>query len=429
MKVLFTAIPSISHLYPIIPLAGALRGAGHEVCVASHPDMVDTITAAGLTAVPVGEKEFLTSVVVGSDGLHARISDALAASPLGDGGRPPRKYMLSAFSLYYPSGTPDDGHRSMVDDLVRFALSWRPDLVIWDPLCLPSPIAARACGAAHARLLWGVDDFAWTRARLVQELARRDADPSEDVMVELMRPTLDRYGYEFDEEMLVGQWTIDPMPARMRLPLDLRYVGMRSVPFNGAAALPDWLQRPPERPRVCLTLGVSMRKFFSQDSDIPVSSLFDMVADLDIELVATLNETQLPPTGSVPDNVRLVDYIPLTLLLPSCSAVIHHGGGGTFATAVASKVPQLVCPEEGADFDDIASHVVERGAGLMVERGSFSGDAVRKQLVRILDEPSFAAGAAGMYEDMLAAPSPNDLVPVLERLTAQHRRPTPGPRQ
>jgi glycosyltransferase (activator-dependent family) len=421
MRVLFTIIPSTSHLYPIIPLAGALQGAGHEVCVASHPDMVETITATGLTAVAVGQKEFLASVVRSSDGLHRVIADILAdGSPDDQSRRPPRQYLLSAFSLYYPA-EPPSGHRPMVDDLVDFARSWQPDLIIWDPLCLPSPIAARACGAAHARLLWGLDDIAWTRARLVEKLSRPGEEQTEDVLAALMKPTLDRFGYEFDEEMLVGQWTIDPMPPRMRLPLDLRSIPVRSVPYNGAAVLPEWLRARPERPRVCLTLGVSMRKFFAEDSDVSLTTLFEMVAGLDVELVATLNATQLADAGAVPDNVRLVDYVPLTMLLPTCSAIIHHGGGGTFATAVANKVPQLITPEEGADFEDIANYVVERGAGLAVDPARPSADAVRKQLLRILTEPSFAEGAAALFEDMLATPSPNDIVPVLEKLTARHR--------
>ncbi len=45
----------------------------------------------------------------------------------------------------------------MVDDLVEFAGRWRPDLVIWDALTFAGPVVALSCGAAHARLLFGMD--------------------------------------------------------------------------------------------------------------------------------------------------------------------------------------------------------------------------------------------------------------------------------
>lgn len=39
MRVLFAVWPAVPHLYPAVPLAWALQGAGHEVSVASHADL------------------------------------------------------------------------------------------------------------------------------------------------------------------------------------------------------------------------------------------------------------------------------------------------------------------------------------------------------------------------------------------------------
>ena len=36
--------------------------------------------------------------------------------------------------------------------------------------------------------------------------------------------------------------------------------------------------------------------------------------------------------------------IPHTLLLPDCSAVVHHGGAGTSAAALTAGLPHIVCP-------------------------------------------------------------------------------------
>ncbi|MEE3921336.1 hypothetical protein V2I01_33205 [Micromonospora sp. BRA006-A] len=54
MRVLFTTFAAKVHMYSQVPLAWALHTAGHEVRIASQPDLADDITHTGLTAVPVG---------------------------------------------------------------------------------------------------------------------------------------------------------------------------------------------------------------------------------------------------------------------------------------------------------------------------------------------------------------------------------------
>ena len=48
--------------------------------------------------------------------------------------------------------------------------------------------------------------------------------------------------------------------------------------------------------------------------------------------------------GQPPWVVPLERPVPHDLLLPRCSALLHHGGAGTVAAALWSGVPQLVCP-------------------------------------------------------------------------------------
>jgi UDP:flavonoid glycosyltransferase YjiC (YdhE family) len=54
-------------------------------------------------------------------------------------------------------------------------------------------------------------------------------------------------------------------------------------------------------------------------------------------LLLTRFPRQLPAT--MPDGVRHVPYAPLGRLLPRCAALIHHGGIGTLARALAAGVP------------------------------------------------------------------------------------------
>ncbi|WP_165984157.1 activator-dependent family glycosyltransferase [Streptomyces sp. YIM 98790] len=426
MRILIAAWPSTTHVFPVVPLAWALRAAGHDLRVACYPSMAEAVAGAGLTAVVLGEGEQLPAKPPPADEAKLdRLAEALALDAYESRiWRFLRHRILPVMRKYFLETERAPGNRPMVDDLVSFARRWQPELVLWDGSFFGAPIAARSCGAAHARLQIAVDYWAWLRQLFRERAASRLPGAGDDPLTELMRPMARRFGFDADEEMLLGQWTVDPIPEPMRLPVGVRTVSVRPVPYNGNAAVPAWLQEPPVKPRVCLTAGLSGRERHIA-SGISIGELLGMVADMDIEVVATLNAGQLHPEEKLPDNVRVVEYLPLHLLLPTCSAVIHHGGPGTMGAAIAAGVPQLVTGmltawDSGASAP-AARYVSERGAGLAVDGDQFSAGTMKHQLARLLAEPSFQAGARRLHDDMLAVPSPVDIVPVLERLTARHR--------
>ncbi|MGW2013526.1 nucleotide disphospho-sugar-binding domain-containing protein [Streptomyces sp. NPDC001927] len=410
MRVLFAVFPSAAHLHPVVPLARALQSAGHEVRVAMHPDMVGTVTSTGLTAVPVGAPDDLRPVVELSrhperlDQLTANL--ALDTEDPGDW-REKWRHVCNVLSLY----------PAVLDDLVAFARGWRPDLVVWDTFCLPGAIAAHLVGATHVRYLWGQDNIGWLRQR---SLAAQDAD---DPLAALMKPLLAPYGLEFREEFLLGRFTLDLMPPGMALPTDVRRIPVRRVPYNGVGHHPAWLADRPAKPRVCFTLGLGGRgRQFFRETGVTLPALLDAVADLDIELVATLDDGQVAELTDIPPHVRTTGYVPLDRLLPTCAAVVHHGGGGTFATAVAHEVPQLVVPLPFWAELATARHVHRQGAGIHRPSSEFSTDTFREDLRRLLGEESFRRGAAVLHEESLTTPAPGDVVPVLERLAARPAR-------
>lgn len=49
-------------------------------------------------------------------------------------------------------------------------------------------------------------------------------------------------------------------------------------------------------------------------------------------------------SGMGGDDVLVIDQAPHDLLFDRCSAIVHHGGGGTTGAALASGRPQIVCP-------------------------------------------------------------------------------------
>lgn len=428
MRVMFATLATRSHFYTQVSLAWALRAAGHEVCVASQPDLVDDINRAGLTAAPVGvplkvdemmqESDRLAEVAKGTEGVDW----SYWPENLDLGETRPEKltydYVHGVLTSHAALVFPYVYSERAVGELVEFARWWKPDLVIWDTLTFAGGVAARACGAAHARLLFGLDLVGWVRQAHNDYRARRPPPLREDPMEEWLGPILEGHGSRFGEDAVVGQWTIDPSPASLRLPVRHLTVPMRYVPYNGPSTIPEWLRRPPRRPRICLTLGVAFREVVGGDR-VSVSDLLDSIAELDVDVIATLNDGQIPPGASLPSNVKTVDFVPLDALLPSCSAVIHHGGAGTFHTALKHGVPQVIVPSNMWDATHQSRHLANAGAGLYAR--SPSPDRLRSILGRVLTDPSFRHGAARLRAETLAAPSPSALVPTLERLTGYHR--------
>ncbi|WP_330290084.1 nucleotide disphospho-sugar-binding domain-containing protein [Streptomyces sp. NBC_00576] len=420
MRILFAVAPLTAHLYPSIPLAWALQSAGHEVRVAGNTGLVEEITAAGLTAVGLGERTSPPAPV--TDVELDRFSDALgfeAGSDFDQLWRAIRFYLVAANKRYHPD---EEGRQELADNLVEAARTWRPDLVIWDPACPAGSVAARESGAASARLMWGPDYLGWIRGRLVERMndpasgVSADTDP----LAATLAPVFGRFGHDFSDELVFGDFTVDPIPSQLPRYEGLRRVPMRWVPYTGAAPMPEWLSQPPSRPRVCLSLGVTGRTVHD-GPDARVMAAFEAVADMDVEVVATVNADQLGEDVRVPDNVRLFDYIPLTQVMPTCSAVIHHGGFGTFFAAAAHRVPQMIVRDELGSALNTSRYLEAKGAGVVLHSDGLTAAQVGGELSRMLTEPSFRRGTAAVYADMTAAPGPGEIVPVLERMAEQHR--------
>ncbi|MEW2353532.1 activator-dependent family glycosyltransferase [Spirillospora sp. NPDC029432] len=421
MRVLIVSHAQDTHFNGAVPLAWALRTAGHEVRVASQPALSGSITGAGLTAVEVGEDPEL-GLMMGSVG-HRML--AMHRDPDYLANRPERltlEYLQASNTVLAWTFFSQLNNDSMVDDLVDFACSWRPDLVIWEQFTFGGAVAARACGAAHARLLSIADTFHNSRQVFLDKLRQEPPEHFDDTIGEWLSWKLGRFGRTFDEEVMTGQWTIDQLPPSMRLPLGLRTVSMRYVPYNGPtpAVAPRWLDAEPVRPRVCLTLGETLRSI-PFPTPISVEDVFEAIADLDIELVATLTAAECAEVSRVPSNTRVVEHVPMHVLLPSCSAIIHHGGAGTWSTAGVCGVPQGAT---GWVWDTIyrAQRLEDLGAGIHIPASAeFTPDRLREVLISLLEKPSYKENAMRLREEILGCPSPNEVVPVLEELTAAHR--------
>ncbi|MET9500058.1 activator-dependent family glycosyltransferase [Streptomyces sp. NPDC006552] len=413
MRVLFAGLPEKSHVYTMVPLAWALTAAGHEVLMANTPSLNAAVTGAGLVAAPVGADPGVhRDMAVARDSQDADVANW---SRLGYGDVD-HAGLVERYSISVPYGFARYND-PIVDDLVALARDWRPDLVVRDPIAYAGAIAARACGAAHARLLWCADVYGQARATFV-ELARdvpedQRADPLADWIDERGRA----YGVSCDEELLNGQFTLDTLPESLRPPSDLHQVSMRYVPYNGTAVQWDWLREQPKRPRVCVTLGRTNTEAYGGDY-VDIADLLRALSGLDADIVAALMPEQAERLDNLPPNVMAASGVALSTLLPTCSAVVHHGGWGSFSTALVNAVPQLALSTLVADQELRGRSLQDSGAGLFLHHTDAAPERVTDLTRRLLEDPSYAAAAGRLRDESAALPTPHAVVGELERLVA-----------
>lgn len=430
MRVLFTSFPGNTHYFNSVPLAWALLAAGHEVRVASSPELTEAITRSGLTAVPVGSPETLLEKTTrsmrerGFQSVEQWMTQAIPAKlHLGQDRREELSWeeLIWGFDGFVVP-TAKIMNDSMIDDLVDFSRWWRPDLVIWDAVSYAGSIAALACGAAHARILFSHDIDARTRMRYLELKAQQPVGARTDAMEEWLGAWARKYGFEFSETMTTGDFSIDQLPESFRLETGLRYLSMRYIPYNGPSVVPHWIRSEPAAPRVLITFGLSSRtmahlRVLSVDQ---LQDTLDSLADLDIELVVTLPDEISDQLDRIPDNTRIVEFVPLHAILPTCSAVLHQGGPGGFNGSLSCAVPQLLV----SLFPDapIKARALRRaGAGLSIPPAQVTGARIREAVERLLTDPSFRAGAESLRREILQQPAPAAVLTDLERLTAEYR--------
>ncbi|WP_326943864.1 activator-dependent family glycosyltransferase [Amycolatopsis sp. NBC_01307] len=442
MRVLFTDTPEPTTFMPMAPLAWALRTAGHEVRFAAAPMFAETITQAGLTAVPVGRDVDLyrrLDAVMGALDHNAELKaefegvsdeDALELLKLESGMPAPYdvaeyperadwEKMLPAYAgAVWTDHKPENF--PMIAGLVEFARAWEPDLVLWEPSTYAGAIAAKACGAAHGRLLGRLDAFGVTRSHYRRLMAQQPEDQRYDPFADWYEGYCERYGFEFGEDMVTGQFSVDQFPGSLRMAADdVDYLPMQHVPYGGPASVPHWLWAAPTRPRVALTLGSTAAIRFDGYT-VDVQDVLTALGDLDIEVIATVADNVRGRLTAVPRNTRIVPYAPLHALAPTCDVVINHAGAGTYLAVALHGVPQLTLPWD-LDEPELARRATAHGSALMIRGDHATGKDVADGVARLLAEPRFRARAVDLRDEMLALPSPNDVVGQLEELTVKFR--------
>lgn len=375
-RILFTGVPAYGHLLPMLPLARAAIRAGHDVRIATGPDLVGPLLARQLPAYAAGptfaQMRRIRAELV-PDLPELKPDEQIAASAEGLFGRPAR---------------------SRLRDLERMASRWRPDLVVHDTLELAGPMLARRLGVPGVTHGYG------------PMFAEYDAFGAVAASAAGERDLWDH---------LRGGWAIDICPPSLRPagePIWLDAVDLRPTAGEpGGRGLPEQVLRLLDTdlsPLVYLTLGT----ISGTDGD-SLATAVEAVRELPVRLVVTTGPDVEPATlGAQPANVAVASFIPQTLLLERADLLVSQTGAGTMLGALCHGLPQ-VCLPRGADQPWNAASVERTGAATVVPEEEFSVGSIRAAVEGVLEDPSYADGARRVQAEIDAMPAAGGVLPEL----------------
>jgi rhamnosyltransferase subunit B len=388
MDLLFVAVGSDGDVLPMCGVARELVARGHRVALAANPRFAPLARRFGVEHVALGAADDYDALVR-SPALMDRVRGFGAVA----------RHAVSLLAPVYDVIAAHRPARVLAHPLAFAARAAEARLgvpattVYLSPAVLPSahlpPVLA---GVPNAAFLprWYKRSIAWAADRFVIDATL--APPVNAFRASLgLRPVAGvlRDGGEAPIA-LFPSWYAPRQPDWPR--------GLTLTDFP---LCDDAGDAPPELARfldenaapIVITAGTAnryARRFFD--------AALDAAAQLGRPVVAlTRFAEQLPPLGA---GARHVRYAPLRALLGRAAALVHHGGIGTSAAALAAGVPQLVMPF-AHDQPDNAARLERLGVAESLSPRLFRAGAVARALGRLLTSPDVAAHA-GAWSSRLA---------------------------
>jgi rhamnosyltransferase subunit B len=122
---------------------------------------------------------------------------------------------------------------------------------------------------------------------------------------------------------------------------------------------------------------------------------------------------------ALPAHARRFDWAPLSRLLPRACALVHHGGIGTAAAALAAGIPQVVFAFSH-DQPDNAARLCRLGVAVQLHR--FGADDLHRALRQLLDSPDTAARLRQLAARTASARPLDEAAEALEAYAGANRR-------
>lgn len=380
--------PLAGHFDPMIPLALELSSNGHEVVVATGPDMARRANRLGLGTVRAGPP-----IAEAFQEFTRRAGSALLGS---------ERWKVTPILFVELLASP------MVADLMEVLSGEPPDLIIHEPAAFAGPLVARLLGVPSVCHHWSAPPPG-RQFTEIWDVLYEAADPLWDQWDCPRRPVAGMFDY-----LLLCLWPStlwDPAPSLFPTARRLRPTWLAEA--DNAPWVPD----PNDKPSVYVTFGTVGTK-------VEVfQTILEALYQEDLNGVLTVGPTVDPETvGKTPRNVRVERYIPQSAVLPHVDAVACHGGSGTVLGALAYGRP-LLCLPSGADHFYNADSCQSAGAGRILNLDSLTVDSVGTEIRALLDNTNYRLRAETIKTDILSMPSPREWIQPLEWLASEHTLP------
>jgi UDP:flavonoid glycosyltransferase YjiC (YdhE family) len=353
----------------MLPLMRAAQRAGHEVRVATGPDVVSPLHDRGLDARPVGP------AFAESWAAHDEV--------WADSEAPEERRMVEGVVALF--GRPA---AARLTDLTTLVADWRPDLVVHEVLELAGPLLAHRLGVPG--VVHGLGPMFPFYAVLADPAGAAAGDPtlwdklSAERCLDICPPSLRPDGPALWPHAL----PLRPSPGEQG-----------AVPPEVAAALSDG------RPLAYFTLGTVSNK---DTSDLAVG--LAALADYDgVVVVTTGRSVDRADLGRVPDNAVVAEFVAQAPLLARADLLVSHCGSGTMLGGLVHGIPQVAVPR-GTDQPDNAALLARSGAGVMVGAEDFSVETVRAAVARVLAEPAYREAAGRVRQEIAAMPDADEVL-------------------
>ena len=382
MRLLFTASPAYGHLLPLLPMLRAAMTAGHDVRLATGPDMVGPMRARAVPAYGVGATwdEIVAERDAEASRAHAEDLDA--------------QRLVSASMLFGRAAA------RRLPGLLDLAGRWRPDVVVHEPLELGGVMLARHLGLPS--VTHGYGPMFREYGTLGPIVAGATGDPG------------------VWDEMLAGT-ALDICPPALRPPgAALWPEALALRPSAGEAGARRVLDLGPgralRRPLVYVTLGTI-------SNAIPglMAEMVEGLRSLSVDLVVTTGPGVDPASlGPQPAHVTVRQFVPQDQVLRHADLMVSHAGAGTMLGALCRGLPQL-CVPHGADQPWNAEAVARARAGIVLSEDECTPAAVRAAVVTLLSSPSYRVAAREVQAEIEAMPSAREVLPRMLELADRDR--------
>lgn len=412
MHILMSCVGSAGDVHPFLAIGQALLGRGHSVEVLASPHFKARIEGAGLAFAPFGTEADYQRIVNRPDLWHRYRSFEVLWREMQ-----PRLVEAhdALVARVRPGGTV----------LVGSSLAWHVRLaqetqrlpaatVHLSPMCIFSAQAPARLPGLPDLNGWPVGAVQWILRGLERVYLDRIVAPGFDTIRQQLG--LPRVRHVLSEwvhspQSVLCAWPEWFAPPQSDWPPQAHTTGF---PLWNAASgsvldadLLRFLEAGPAP--IGFTPGSAMahgRDFFERA--LAASRRLGRRA-----LLITPYVDQLP--DPLPSFAHAVGYAPFDLLLPRLAALVHHGGIGTTAQALAAGLPQGVLPFAHDQLDN-AARIEQLGVGLRLggHRGSIDWS---NSLDRLLNDPRIAGSCQQHAALMASEPdAPGQIAQAIESL-------------